>query len=326
MTSLTKKIRITWWFVSAFIKKNIKSIVTSFVAGFIVIFFFLSIYPSISSFLFRKKEVFGIIGRVKLNTLPSEIRNQISSPLVTVTPQGEIIPILANSWEIMPDKKTFRFHIKNGLKWSDGKDFSAYDIHLEFEEGVKTIVIDDLTIEFKLDQPLEVFPVYLTQPLIKKNTLGVGGLYKVQGYTHKKGFVTSINLFPNKKELTYKVYRFYVSQEEVTNAYKSGEINQFQTIDRAVVDSFATWKNSKIERSVDYNKIMTLFFNMNSELFKERDARKVVAYGIKSFDEFGVPAVGPIPPTSWAHVNDVKQYSYNQSRAIETAEKILSAT
>ena len=326
MTTPTKKFRFYWWFLTAFIKKNAKFIVSSFVIGFIIIFFFLSIYPSISSYLFRKKDKIGLVGRVKLNSLPKTIVSQISSPLVTVTPQGEIIPFFVNSWEILPDKKTFRFHVKSGVKWSDGKEFQAKDIKLEFAEGVKTHIIDDLTIEFKLDQPLEVFPVYLTQPLTRNNIQGVGGPYKIQGYTRKRGYISSINLFPNKEDLPYRVYKFYNSQDELTLAYKSGEINQFETTDRDIVNSFASWRNTKIERSVDYNRIMTLFFNMQSEFLKERDARKVMAYAIKSFDDYGVPAVGPIPPTSWAHVNDIKQYGYNLNKAKEAADKVLGAT
>ena len=168
MTQLIRRVRTIWWYSASFLQKNAKFILTSFVAGFIMIFFFLSIYPSINSYLFRKKEKIGLIARVKLGSLPKIIISQISTPLVTITPQGEIVPVLANSWEIMPDKKTFRFHIKNGLKWSDGKEFKARDIKLQFSEGVKINVVDDLTIEFILDQSLEVFPVYLTQPVIRK--------------------------------------------------------------------------------------------------------------------------------------------------------------
>ncbi|OGK16573.1 hypothetical protein A2690_02595 [Candidatus Roizmanbacteria bacterium RIFCSPHIGHO2_01_FULL_39_12b] len=326
MTQLIRRVRTIWWYSASFLQKNAKFILTSFVAGFIMIFFFLSIYPSINSYLFRKKEKIGLIARVKLGSLPKIIISQISTPLVTITPQGEIVPVLANSWEIMPDKKTFRFHIKNGLKWSDGKEFKARDIKLQFSEGVKINVVDDLTIEFILDQSLEVFPVYLTQPVIRNNTQGVGGPYKMQGYTKKRGFITSINLFPNRDKFPYKVYRFYTTANELSLAYKSGEINEFETLDRSVVDSFAAWRNTKIKRVVDYSQIMTLFFNMKSELFKERDARKAVTYSIKSFDEYGVPAVGSIPPISWAHMNDVKQYGYNLNKATEGADKILSST
>ena len=62
------------------------------------------------------------------------------------------------------------------------------------------------------------------------NIQGVGGPYKIQGYTRKRGYISSINLFPNKEDLPYRVYKFYNSQDELTLAYKSGEINQFENV------------------------------------------------------------------------------------------------
>ena len=40
----------------------------------------------------------------------------------------EIIPGLAKSWEIGPDNKTYTFHLREGVKWSDGAPFSADDV------------------------------------------------------------------------------------------------------------------------------------------------------------------------------------------------------
>lgn len=326
MTIFLKKIRYYWWFFSAFIKNNFSFILTSFVVGFIVIFFFLSIYPSLNATFFRKKIKIGIVGRYTVNSIPKNIISQIGSPLVTITPQGEIVPVLCTSWEILSDKKTFRFHLKQGLKWVDGTNFKASDIQIDFKKGVKIRIIDDTTIEFTLDQPLEVFPVYLTQPIIRKNIYGIGGQYKIQGFTKKKNNLKSINLYPNDSRLPYKVYRFYSAQDELVMAYKKGEINEFETTNTEVIEYFSSWQNTKITRNVDFNRIMTLFFNMNSELFKEREARKAVANAIRSFDKYGVAAVGPIPPTSWAHTDNVKHYSFNLEKAKSISDKLLSAT
>ena len=45
----------------------------------------------------------------------------------------EIIPILAERWEISQDKKTFRFFLKKGIRWSDGVELTADDIIYSFE-------------------------------------------------------------------------------------------------------------------------------------------------------------------------------------------------
>lgn len=40
----------------------------------------------------------------------------------------EIIPQLAERWEISPDKLRFRFYLKKGVLWSDGVEFTADDV------------------------------------------------------------------------------------------------------------------------------------------------------------------------------------------------------
>ena len=35
----------------------------------------------------------------------------------------EVIPGLAEKWEVSPDGKTYTFHLRQGVKWQDNKDF-----------------------------------------------------------------------------------------------------------------------------------------------------------------------------------------------------------
>ncbi len=41
---------------------------------------------------------------------------------------GDAIPGLAKSWDIGDDKKTYTFHLRHGLRWSDGVPFNADDV------------------------------------------------------------------------------------------------------------------------------------------------------------------------------------------------------
>lgn len=42
-------------------------------------------------------------------------------------------PNVAEKWEISKDKKTFTFHLRDGLKWSDGKPLTAEDVKFSFD-------------------------------------------------------------------------------------------------------------------------------------------------------------------------------------------------
>lgn len=60
----------------------------------------------------------------------------ISSGLTESTASGEIIPALAESYEISKDQKTYIFHIRKDAKWSDGVKITAWD----FEKTWKKIL------------------------------------------------------------------------------------------------------------------------------------------------------------------------------------------
>lgn len=45
----------------------------------------------------------------------------------------EVIPGLAKSWDIAADNKTYTFHLRRGVRWSDGKPFTADDVIFTFE-------------------------------------------------------------------------------------------------------------------------------------------------------------------------------------------------
>ncbi len=47
--------------------------------------------------------------------------------LLTVDQEGKLAPGQAESWETSEDGLTWTFHLRDGLKWSDGSDLTAND-------------------------------------------------------------------------------------------------------------------------------------------------------------------------------------------------------
>jgi peptide/nickel transport system substrate-binding protein len=46
----------------------------------------------------------------------------------------EVIPMLAERWEISRDRLRFRFYLKKGVRWSDGVEFTADDVVFSFSK------------------------------------------------------------------------------------------------------------------------------------------------------------------------------------------------
>jgi peptide/nickel transport system substrate-binding protein len=82
-----------------------------------------------------------------------------------------IIPDLAWKWEISPDNKKYTFHLRKGVKFHDGADFTAEDVKATYErirnppKGVviprtplfatvgDIVVVNPHTIEFRMTEP-----------------------------------------------------------------------------------------------------------------------------------------------------------------------------
>lgn len=322
---LYKKIRHSYWLLTGFVHKHMMLLIVSSIGTFLLILFLINFFPFFNAFLFRQNKVIGLIGRYSLNTIPDSIRREISNPLITIDQKGEIQPLLAYSWEVLDGGRRYRFHLRNDLFWTDKNPFTAQDIQYSFVD-VKIKTIDDYTIDFILKEPLNIFPIYLTQPVIKPPLTGVGSLYTVDSYKIRKNELKKLTLSPNKPELPSKSYVFYDTEEKLVTGFKRGDITYFQTASRTVADTFSPWKNTNVTKSLDYNKVMVLFLNTKSGPLQERDVRKGIAYGTPSFPDLGEKAKSPIPPVSWAYHDDIKEYPFNEERAKTLIEKNLSAS
>ncbi len=322
-----KTIRYYYWLVLEFVKKHLRIILLSFLLSFVVIISFISFSPYIETFLFNKKDIIGLIGDYDYNNLPDEITSKISNGLLYLNEKGELIPALASSWEVSQKGKEYRFHLRDGLIWSNGKKFSAYDIHYQFKD-IATKVLDDKTIYFTLSKSLPIFPTYLKKPIIQYPLIGVAGLYKVDNIISKYGLINEISLSPNKKDVPFLVYKFYHSEGELINAYKIGSINQMSISKKSVADVFKTWKNSTVSKSVDYTKLLALFFNFNNEFLKQKEVRQALVSAIdrSKLQDFGELAVGPIAPNSWAYNSNLKIPLFERASAQKVLKKDSSAS
>src|SRR6266566_7745502 len=66
------------------------------------------------------------------------IFEQIMQPLYTVTPNGKgVVPWLATSDTVSPDKKTYTFTLRKGVKFSNGKPMTSADVKFSIDQNTK---------------------------------------------------------------------------------------------------------------------------------------------------------------------------------------------
>ncbi len=57
--------------------------------------------------------------------------------LVTFDPQAKLVPDLAESWTVSPDGREYRFTLRDGVRFHDGKPFSSADVKYSLERVLK---------------------------------------------------------------------------------------------------------------------------------------------------------------------------------------------
>jgi peptide/nickel transport system substrate-binding protein len=109
------------------------------------------------------------------------VTEQMMEPLVILGPEGEYLPWLATSWDIV-DPTTWRFSLREGVKFTNGEPFTAEAVKFTLDEVrnpdnqakflplVKDIVdvrvIDEYTVEIVTEAPNPIFLVEVARTFI----------------------------------------------------------------------------------------------------------------------------------------------------------------
>jgi peptide/nickel transport system substrate-binding protein len=59
----------------------------------------------------------------------------IYETLTRINPDGSVTPLLAESWDVSPDLKTYTFRLRKGVKFQNGEPFNAQTVKFSFERA-----------------------------------------------------------------------------------------------------------------------------------------------------------------------------------------------
>jgi peptide/nickel transport system substrate-binding protein len=79
---------------------------------------------------------FGISGESDQDSLTYWSGDQGLVRYDPATGYSTVLPNLASSWEVSDDAKTFTFHLRKGVKWSDGSPLTADDVLFNMQDFV----------------------------------------------------------------------------------------------------------------------------------------------------------------------------------------------
>lgn len=160
------------------------------------------------------------------NVAPMAIYSLVYEPLIRYSTGGELVPGLAESWEISEDGKTYTFRLREDVQFSDGSPFDASVVKFNMErlknkmstgwmkmdDFEEITVVDDYTVTITYPEPY--YPILYELTLVRPQRmmapesvrpegdpegdfvkpLGTGP-FKVVGYTKDEEFVLGKNEF-----------------------------------------------------------------------------------------------------------------------------------
>jgi peptide/nickel transport system substrate-binding protein len=309
--------RKLYWYISTYIRKHGLLFLLTLLGA--VLFFWFLLPLANKSLTFKKKVYVAVVGQYTLSSLPSTIKNQLSVGLTQVATDMSAEPSLAERWTVENDGKQYRFVLKKGVYWQDGKLLDPSDINYNFSD-VETISTPNDVI-FTLPEAFSPFPVTVAEPILRSVTekhfllpdtikiIGIGQ-YKMVAYTLRGNYLKEFQVDGNDARY---IYRFYLTEDEAVQAFKKGEVDVLLNLSSCY--DLCSWSKLEIAQDLAYNRYLAVFFN-NSDSLLSKNIRQALSYAL-SKDYGDARAIGPINPKSWAYLEGGKDYAKDWDRGAE---------
>ena len=296
-----------------------------------------------------------------------DLTKLIFSGLMKQDGENQLIPDLASGYTIDAEQTTYTFELRDDLRWHDGKPIIADDIlftinsikNSEYKSpfknsfnGVAIQVINDQTIQFKLEKPFAPFLSILTIGIIPEhlwysipafganladlNTKPIGsGPFKFKSLTRESsGNIKSYVLESNDnyhldqayiEELHFKFYPDFLT---AVTALQNKNVDGLIYLPKEYKEDI---KNSKVSlHNLQFPQYTSLFFNpKNNNLLTNNSFRGALALAIDKQRILNEVLYGdgqiihtPILPGLLGYNGDFKAADYNPNKAKEILDDL----
>lgn len=83
-------------------------------------------------------------------TIAMAVVQQLFSPLVQMSPAFDVLPAVAQRWEVLQGGRRYIFHLRRDVQWSDGAPLTAYDYALTLRRVLAPTAFDNMTSLFSV--------------------------------------------------------------------------------------------------------------------------------------------------------------------------------
>ncbi|WP_395688315.1 ABC transporter substrate-binding protein [Caenimonas koreensis] len=273
----------------------------------------------------------------------------IYETLTKVNSDGSVTPLLAESWEVSPDLKTYTFRLRKGVKFQNGEPFNAQAVKFSFDRAggekstnkdkrtfanLTTQVVDDLTVVLLTKEIDPDFPFLLGQGTAiivepksadTNMTKPVGtGPYKLDAWV--KGSSITLTKWDgyrnaNAAKIKKATFRFIPDPAAQVASLLAGDVDAFPRVTARGVPQFKD--NAKFQVVVSGSRAKTILaINNKKKPLDDVRVRRAIAMAIDrkaviqgAADGYGAPIGSHYVPGGFGYVDTTGVNAYNPDKA-----------
>lgn len=285
-----------------------------------------------------------------------DLSQLVYAGLMGLSGNGTLAPILAESYTMSPDGKTYTFTLRKDAVFSDGTPVTAADVVFTVQEaedaalkspkyadwaGVVATALDPHTVQFSLAKPyapflelttLGILPERVWQNVsseefpfstLETNPVGAGP-FKVTSVTRDaSGLISTVSLAYNPRYVLGRPYldginfTFFGSTEDLATALANGTVESAYDV------------SAPGALTAPYARVFGVFFNPSEkQVYARTEVRKALSLSIDrtaiidaALGGYASPIMGPVPPGEGVDQVPVPQ----SSNVTADAAKVLEA-
>jgi len=257
----------------------------------------------------------NLIPMLASDTASHSIAGLIFNGIIKFDKNLNIVGDLAEKWEISEDNLTITFHLKRGVKWEDGVEFTAHDVKFGFDlitnpntptpysgdymEVREFNLLNDYTFSVTYKQPfapalstwgnLVVLPKHIlegqdiTKTPFSRKPLGLGS-YRLKKWTTGSSIVleASDTYFDGKPKIDIYHMRIIPDQSTMFLELKSGGLDYMGLTPTQYTRQTDTELFNKNYNKFTYTGSVYTYLGYNQErpIFKDKIVRQAMTYAI----------------------------------------------
>ncbi|GAA5228949.1 ABC transporter substrate-binding protein [Paeniglutamicibacter antarcticus] len=286
------------------------------------------------------------------SAIPQALMANVYEGLVQINQDGELEPLLAESWTVSDDRKTYDFKLHPDVKYSNGADFTADDVKFSIDrvksdawtssvkdkmEVVDSVnVVSDTEVQVVLAQPsnawlydmaTRVGAMFDESGIDDLATKAVGtGPFTVESWKPNESMDMAArdNYWGEAPKVKTATLKYFADVTATTNALQSGDVDVVYNMQAP--DLLSTFEGNDEYQILDGTSTGEIVLSMNNKAapFNDVKMRKAVMYAIDreavmnaAWNGKGTLVGGPVPPTDpyYEDLNDV--YPFDPAKAKE---------